>query len=447
MNLSLVRRLQRALLAPLLLAALGGAVAYWVAASVVGAAYDNSLRNHAEGLVDRVRLDAGRLMIDFPGPAEAMLRTDPVDSVFFRVRDDRGRLIAGDADLPPPEAFPVGTGPAYFRIHWQGRDIRGVRLHRQRGGQGFYVTVAETLRKRHRAVESLLAGFGVAMAAIVAAAIATVRYAIPTGLAPLASLERALATRAAADLTPIDPTSVPPEIRGVVEALNALLQRLDGSVGAQRRFLQNAAHQLRTPLASLHVQLDVLDADASAESLHRVRRATERVTRLANQLLALARAESGQCLDDADQVALAPLIDDLIEDWVSRADAAQIDLGVQREPCSVVGEPTLLRELIANLVDNALKYTPPGGHVTLRCARGEGGVSIDVEDDGPGIAPDLRERAFARFTRLPGSRGNGSGLGLALARQIVACHHGRITLDTPSSGRGLRVAVWLPGVP
>ena len=119
-------------------------------------------------------------------------------------------------------------------------------------------------------------------------------------------------------------------------------------------------------------------ADASAESLHRVRRATERVTRLANQLLALARAESGQCLDDADQVALAPLIDDLIEDWVSRADAAQIDLGVQREPCSVVGEPTLLRELIANLVDNALKYTPPGGRVTLRCARGEGGVSIDV---------------------------------------------------------------------
>ncbi|MCB1961435.1 MAG: sensor histidine kinase [Rhodocyclaceae bacterium] len=448
MNQSLVRRLQRAALFPLLLAVLGGTIGYWVAAGVVRTAYDESLRNDAEALVDRVRLNEGRLVIDFPDQAEALLRTDQVDTLYFRVRSDHGELIAGDAELPPPEAFPVGAGPVYFQMRWGETDIRGVRLHRQRGGQGFYVTVAETLGKRQRAVELLLLGFGVAMAAIVAAAIAIVRHAIPTGLAPLAALQKALAERDASHLRPIDPARVPPEIRGVVEALNALLVRLDDSVGAQRRFLQNAAHQLRTPLASVQVQLDVLDAQPGPEALDRVRRATGRLTRLTNQLLVLARAESDAgLLDDAGEVALAPLIDDLVEEWISRADAAQLDLGIQRDPCRVAGEPTLLRELIANLMDNALKYTPAGGCISLRCVYADGGVKIEVEDDGPGIPPALRERAFARFTRLPGSRGNGSGLGLALVLQIVACHRGRITLDTPASGRGLCVAVWLPDTP
>ncbi|MBT0961462.1 sensor histidine kinase [Denitromonas iodatirespirans] len=443
---SLKRRLLRALAVPILIGLLGGLFAYRTASEVISDAYDANLLNLADGVAQRIRRADDMLAMDLAAGGQALLRTDQVDTIFYRVRADDGKVVAGDADLPPPEALEVDGAPAFYDAPYRGETIRGVRLHRMIDGRGFHVTVAETLGKRHAALLRLMLGFGAAVMAVGLAVVAIVRFAIPTGLRPIARLTAALSARAGNDLDPIDPAGVPLEIRGVVMALNAMLLRLASARDEQRRFLQNAAHQLRTPLANLQMQVELLGTTPAPEQLARVARATTRVTRLANQLLALARAEAGtQHILDARPVDLAPLIDDMLDDWLARADRKQIDLGVHRAPAWVRGDGTLLRELLANLVENALKYAPTGGRVSLHCVQHGSGVLVTVEDDGPGIAEAERERVFKRFYRTPGSVGSGVGLGLAIVREIVTAHQGRIALETPSSGHGLRVRVELPG--
>ena len=445
MSHSLRRHLSWALAGPMLLAVLGGALAYRVATGVVGEAYDASLLNLAEGAANNVRVVDGRLVLDMPGEAERLLRTDRSDRIFYRVRSDAGEWIAGDRGLPPPE--PPGPEPAasYYETLYAQVAVRGVRIHRERDGLGYYVTVAETRVKRQRAVQQVLLGFAAAAACAIAAVIVIVRHAIPSGLRPLARLTAELGRRDADELRPIDPASVPTEVRGVIVAVNALLERLSAAVGAQRDFLQNAAHELRTPLASLQVQIELLGPSPDADALARLRRSVTRTTRLANQLLALARAGAADRLMAAVvALDLAELIDDQAEEWIRRADMRRIDLGIERSGAPLVGEPTLLRELIANLMDNALKYAPERGHVTLRChADGEAAV-LEVEDDGPGVPAALHEQVFERFARLPGSAGTGSGLGLAIVREIVRAHGGQVWLERGASGRGLKACVRLP---
>ncbi|KAA3651515.1 MAG: sensor histidine kinase [Proteobacteria bacterium] len=442
---SLHRRLLRALLFPTLIALVGGIFAYRAASDVVSSAYDANLLNLADGVAHRIRVEAGGLVMDMAAGGEALLRTDSVDTIFYRVRGDDGALIAGDGDLPSADTMAIDAAPVYYDVHYRDGAIRGVRLHRSVAGQGFHVTVAETLGKRRAALQQLLLGFGFALVAVGVAAAAIVRFAIPSGLAPLARLSARLAQRTGDDLSAVDPASVPLELRALVHALNTLLARLAAAREQQGSFLQNAAHQLRTPLANLQMQVELLGSHPEPAQLAHVSQATRRVTRLANQLLALARAEAGERLRlDGRPVDLAPLIDDMLDDWLVVADHKQIDLGVHRSPATVAGDGTLLRELIANLMDNALKYAPAGGRVNLHCAPHADAVFLTVEDDGPGIAPDERERVFGRFYRTPGSAGSGIGLGLAIVREIVVAHRGSVTLETPASGRGLRVLVRLP---
>ncbi|MCZ4306499.1 sensor histidine kinase [Zoogloeaceae bacterium G21618-S1] len=442
---SLRRRLLRALLLPGVITLMGGVLAHRTAIDVIGAAYDVSLLNLADGVAERIRAGESRLRMDIADGGVALLRSDTVDTVFYRVRDDDGNLVAGDGDLPPPDAISVDAPPDYYDTVYHGKDIRGVRLHRRVDGHGFYVTVAETLGKRQAALERLLLGFVAAIAGLVVAVVAIVRIAIPSGLSPLAKLSTRLAARDGEDLSLIDPDSVPLELRTLVEALNTVLGRMASAQAQQRSFLQNAAHQLRTPLANLQMQVELLGSSPAPDQLERVTRATIRVTRLANQLLALARAEAGEHLMiDATPVDLALLIDDMLDDWVIQADRRRIDLGVHRQSACVTGDGTLLRELLANLMDNALKYAPTGGRVSLHCTAHAGEVQMTVEDDGPGIAPQERARVFTRFYRTPGSAGSGVGLGLAIVQEIVRAHRGRLELETPSAGTGLRVRVSLP---
>lgn len=310
--------------------------------------------------------------------------------------------------------------------------------------------VAETLGKRDEAIDRLVIGFAWAGALLLISAGVAARFGIPSGLAPLERLEDSLRTRSGADLSPIDLAGVPHEVREVVHALNGLLERLRTANAQQREFLQDAAHQLRTPLAGLQMQLELLEArptDATARA--RLRQSVVRVTRLANQLLALARAEAGgRLIADATEVDLAALIDPMVEDWVDRADEHGIDLGIDRGPVRVQGDPTLLQELIANLMDNALKYCGASGRVTLRCGRDGEAAVIEVSDDGPGIPREVREQVFERFYRHFGTTAGGSGLGLSIAREIVRGHGGRITIGdgepNPSGGRGTCVRVVLP---
>lgn len=466
---SLRRNLLETLAAPtVLLFVAAGGVAYGTAKAVVGTAYDQNLLNLAHGVANHVRLVDGQVRIALSPEAEALLRTDTTDRIFFRVRGEYGPFIAGDADLPlapeestlqqsdpyqslgqPTAPEPPRSGaraPRFYDARHHAEPIRAVRLHRRLDQQSVFITVAETRYKRQDSLERLLLGFGSAAALLVAAGAIAVRFGIPSGLAPLQRLEQTLAARRGTDLAPIDLTGVPHEIHAVVQALNAMLARLREANADQRRFLQDAAHQLRTPLASLQVQLELLGGQPATQAQQtRLLQSVTRITRLANQLLALARAEAGaRLMADADRVDLGALIDDMVEDWLRIADGKGIDFGVQREAVTMKGDPTLLRELIANLVDNALKYTPPGGQVTLRCAAAGDTVDIDVDDDGPGIPEAAREQVFERFYRLADAAASGSGLGLPIAREIAHCHGGTIAIGSAEGGRGTRVAVRLP---
>ncbi len=473
MQTSLRRTLLSALAAPtVLLLVLAGAVAYGTAKMVVRDAYDRSLLNLAHGIATHVRPAPGGLALTLSPEAEVVLRTDIHDRIFFRVRDRHGRLLGGDADLPlfddggiaPSLPVPYQPGDSEFApalglstsrpqfrdlVH-RGEPIRAVRLYREHAAAGFYVLVAETLGKRTEAMDKLLFGFASAALLLLLAAITGARFGIPSGLAPLERLEDSLRARSGTDLSPIDPAGVPSEIQALVAALNDLLARLRAANALQREFLQDAAHQLRTPLAGLQMQLELLESkplDAAARA--RLRQSVARVTRLANQLLALARAEASECLvAHAAPVELSALIDDMVEDWLRLADERGIDLGIEREAVSVEGDPTLLQELIANLVDNALKYGRAGGSVTLCCASAGDEVLLEVSDDGPGIPQAVRERVFERFYRHAAdgqlNAASGSGLGLSIAREIVRGHGGQIDIADGPDGRGTCVRVRLP---
>jgi len=469
---SLRRTLLEALVGPttlLLLAA--GAIAYGTAKSVVGTAYDQNLLNLAQGVASHVHATRHGPELNLLPGAELMLRTDTHDEIHFRVRDDQARILGGDNDFPLledldtastlPVPYQSSDAPAtearlarpptttvFRNIDYQGQPVRAVRLYRSMGNHGIYITVGETLHKRGDTMDRLLLGFLSAGVLLLLAAAVAARFGIPSGLAPLQRLAESLRKRAGTDLSPVDIKAVPDEIRELVGALNALLDRLRSANTRQREFLQDAAHQLRTPLAGLQMQLELLESRPLDEKTRsELRQSVNRVTRLANQLLALARAETGgRMLSGASTVELAPLIDDLIEGWLRIADLRGIDLGIHREPITLTGDPTLLQELISNLMDNALKYVPPGGSVTLRCTARPAAdcVDIEVSDTGPGIPESLREQVFERFYRHAGTQASGSGLGLPIAREIVRCHHGSIVIMDGPNGLGTIVHVSLP---
>lgn len=450
MQTSLRQSLMRAFAAPALASLLAGSwLAYQAAEDVVTSAYDQSLLNLANGVANRVDVTDGEIRVTLPQEAEAVLRTDTMDRIFFRVSDEAGRVIAGDATLPARRPHDASSRPLFVDELYEGVPIRAVLIHPHFGDTGFQVTVAETLDKRRKALNELLLGFGVAVMLVMTAVAVVVRVGLPSGLAPLYRLQRELAGRSGNDLSPVDLRGVPVEVNAVVQALNAMLERLRSANSAQRQFLQDAAHQLRTPLASLLVQADLIrDGEPDPAALARLRQSIRRVARLANQLLALARAEAGERLmADASPVDLADLIDDMLDDWLRTADDKRIDFGVERDPVTLTGDPTLLRELLANLVDNALKYTPAGGQVTLRCKVTDDAVAIDVIDDGPGIPAGQRESVFERFARLPVAGASGSGLGLSIAREIAHAHGGRIWIEDGAGGKGTQVSVRLPRTP
>jgi two-component system sensor histidine kinase TctE len=439
MRTSIRLALLRALALPILaVLAVGVWFAYRVAVDVANDAYDQSLQNSALAIANRVRIVRGQAQLALPVEAEQMLRTDEFDRVYFRVRDARGHLVAGDEGLPIPELTEAPNTFSFFHAVYEDRRIRGVRLSVESGKSRFYVTVAETTRKREIAVRRLLLALVLPATLIVLAAAAIIWFGISRGLVPLRRLERELERRGGDDLSPVDEAGAPQEARLLVHALNGLLGRLRDAAAEQRTFLEDAAHQLRTPLANLRIQLELLAREPGAEAIARqLQETVTRTIRLANQLLALARAESGRPLaPDFRPINLGAVIEGLVDEWVRAADRKTIDLGFDRGEAWMLGDPFMLRELAANLIDNAITYTQPGGRITVRCGAREGRVFLEVEDNGPGIPAAERARVLERFHRVPGSPGSGSGLGLAIANDIVRAHAGALMLGEASGHPG-----------
>ena len=444
---SIRRRLMVFLVSSLMLMVAGaGAVSYWVALRSANDAYDRSLLDPALDIAENLRIDAGGAHVDLPEKALEALVYDQVDRVIFQVRSPTNSIVDGAPDLPPPPELGPGQQTFFDGVS----DGQNIRIAAHRTANGYTVQVGETLYKRNRLIGEILVAEFVPTILVAIAATGLAWLGVAHGLRPLEQFRLELLRRAPRDLRPLAASSAPVEVAPVVDAFNGLLSQVRDANTMQQRFLANAAHQLRTPLAGLQMHLELLlrrtlapDVLAEVERMHG---ATVRASRLANQLLALAKAESatdsGRTLERVDLRGIAGAG---AGEWALRAHALNIDLGFALERAEVRGDPLLLVEVFANLLDNALRYTPSGGAVTVKTGCIEGSAFLCVEDTGPGIPESERAKVLERFYRMPETPGDGSGLGLAIVQEVVSRHRGVLDIDAPAGHRGMRIFVRLPG--
>ena len=450
MQSSLRQRLTYWLLGPLLLLVTAGSfVSYRIALNAANKAYDSALLDPVLAIAIHLRREGGRLELDLPSIAIEALRVDTEDRVYYAVLGSGGeQLIAGTARLPaPPELLHPGEH-TFYDAKLEGERVRvAARAVPVDKGEIAIVEVAETLIKRDKLVLELLVASALPQLLIAFAAVALLWLGIGQGLRPLDRLRDEIAARSPKDLRPVSERDKPREVRSLIGALNQLLSRLNAAIASQQRFISNAAHQLRTPLAGLKTHAELARRESSASELRLILEMiageTQRTSHLVNQLLTLARAEPGEA-PSGQPVNLHEIVGRDVRDWVQRAVAGNIDLGFELEDAWTLGEPLLLRELAANLVDNALAYTQKNGSVTVRTGVRGGESVFEVEDNGPGIPEAEREKVFERFYRIPATRGEGCGLGLSIVSEIAGRHNARIDLGEPPAGNGTLVRVSFP---
>ncbi len=406
--------------------------------------------------------------------------------VGFRLSDAAGNFLAGQAWITG--VLPSSREPELHSVETDGTTYRIAAQRVNTAAGELIVLLADGSDPRQQWVRSIWVKVLLPNLALVLAAGFAVNWAVKRALKPLVELTGAVQRRSPRDLSPMDAAAAPAEVQPLVAALNRLLGLVNDQAEGQRRFVADAAHQLRTPLAGLQAQVEAwaqaaeaAETATSAHSAHptgdlasksgslllsndkifKLRSATRRTSQLANQLLALSRADAtALATQPMQRVDLKELCESILPAHLDAAFEKEIDLGLDAAPVYAVGHEWLLRELLGNLVDNAVKYTPRGGTVTIRCGRTEGvaassagqaqGVFLEVIDDGPGIAPQERSKALERFYRVPGTAGEGNGLGLAIADELARAHHTQLELDYASiagdgigSRRGLRVRLSL----
>jgi two-component system sensor histidine kinase TctE len=440
---SLRRRLVAWLLPPLVVVGVVAAAgAYVFMDRRIAAAYDQNLGDIARALAPYIRANGDSLTLDFSRQADAILRADSQDDIYYAVIDQAGRLVAGDHALPSPPAM-SGDGPFFWDDVRDRLPIRVVALRQEIAGRTVHLIAAETTRKRERASRDALLSAIVPVALLSGAAILAVLFGVGRGLGPLERLRQELQARSHVDLSPVDEVRVVQELRPVVRELNGMLARLEAAQNSQARFIANAAHQLRTPIAGLVTQLDLARASAAGRETHieHARQGAARLARLAQQILSLAAADpvSNPGATDA-KCDLAEVVRDQADTWLRATTERGVELEFDLGPAPIVGNGLLVGELASNLVDNAARY----GAKTVRIATHRNGKRslLEVSDDGPGIPAEQRTRIFERFHRLQNNgSAEGSGLGLAIVHEIAQRHGAAVEVDDAPSGRGTCIRV------
>ncbi|MCP8939688.1 sensor histidine kinase [Alsobacter sp. SYSU M60028] len=452
---SIKHRLLILLLAPLTFVfTISLAIDYRAAVTTAGTAFDHGLSDDALALAARVKIGpGGRAEIDLPKAAEAVLRTDSEDEEFFSAWSPTGDWLAGDADLKPRLDAPVGEvllGDGALR----GKPVRRADYVSSLNGETVHVAFAETLNKRERTASQIFLAMSAPNLMLVLTSLAVVFFGVQAGLAPLTRLSHVIMRRAPDDLTELPTRGVPGEALPLLRAMNDLMAKLRAGAEVQRRFIADAAHQLKTPLAGLQTQLELAaddPPDASGARLPGILTAVRRLSQVTHQLLSLARM-SPDSLTAApmQKVDLALVIDDVASNWFDMAEKAGVDLSFEISVAPVWGSVWLLGEMIGNLIDNAVRYCGPGGAVVVRCYLDRGGDSgerravVEVEDNGPGIPPEERQLVFERFHRGSGAVGLGSGLGLAIVTDACRRHGAKLDLRDGADGRGCLFSVRFP---
>jgi two-component system, OmpR family, sensor histidine kinase TctE len=453
------------MLTPLLVIWPASLVLTWlVAQSIASGPFDRALEYNAQVLSQLVSVQQGKAQFNLPAPAREILRADENDLMYYQVLGLRGEFLSGDRELPlPPDDDVVETGRVKLRDEvFRGEEVRIAWLYtRAEPATGqikpdfkpILIQVGETREKRSRLATEIVKGVMLPQFVVLPLAVFLVWLALARGIRPLRDLEERIRARRADDLSPIDIQAVPVEVSPLVNSVNDLFDRERQSLAAQRRFLADAAHQLKTPLAGLRMQADLaLRAQASEaelkQSLKQISRASMSATRTVNQLLALARAEgSGQSLPK-QKVDVAQLVMDVVRDALPRAMERNFDLGYEGleagdAASTIEGYPALLIELVRNLVDNALNYAAGSaerpGVITLRVTSDAIAqiLLLQVEDNGPGIPASERELVLEPFYRRLGQEADGSGLGLAIVAEIAKRHGAQLSVDEVNTNAAL----------
>ncbi len=442
------------MLAPLLLLwPMSLALTGVVAQDIANQPYDRELGEMAGLLATQVVIEkpaksGGTPRVRLSEPATLnLLRSDDVDQVYFQVLGARGEFVAGDRDLPVPEDLPFSRSLQYRDDLMRDERVRvafiWVPLPNDPDSHGVLVQQAETLQKRSRLATEIIKGVILPQFIILPLAVLLVWLALARGIRPLNELQQRIRKRDSGDLSPIDVRDAPEEVAPLVSSINDLLGRLDKSIAAQKHFLADAAHQLKTPLAGLRMQAELAareidagqrDPQALKEALQQIAVSSQRAAHSVNQLLAMARAEDQESALRPQPVDLAALTQEVVRDFVPKAMDKRIDLGYEgADPggaAMLSGQPILIGELLRNLVDNALQYTPRGGTVTARVTPDPFGqvLVLEVEDSGPGIPTAERALVFQAFYRTLGTGVDGTGLGLAIVQEIANRHDAEISI-------------------
>ncbi|MFC4199933.1 sensor histidine kinase [Candidimonas humi] len=439
-----------------LLWTIGIVITYFIAQNIANAPYDRTLADHLRLLKHEVEQQHIAQGLELSPSAHTILTGDHEHPTYWSIQDANGTWLAGSRDIPLPPDWPYDTDHVHFRnAHADGRSVRIAYLWggKDLSGQAFLTVVSETNELRATLQQEILTGMLTPQLIVLPLAALLAGLGMTHGLEPLSLMQERLRERMPNDLSPISDELAPAEIMPLVAAMNDLLARLAASTETQRRFVANAAHQLKTPLAGIRTQAELAlrapDTDSLDASLRQLIRGSERATRLVNQLLALARAEQPERAG-ADSVELNELARRQTLEWVPAAMRKGLDLGFDPAPddVSVHGDALMLAELLGNLIDNALLYTPAPGQVSVRVGSDAGAPYIEVEDSGPGIAGENRERVFDRFFRVLGSDADGSGLGLSIVKEIAEQHGARIEFlapQRPAALPGTRLRVTFPG--
>ncbi len=425
------------------------ALSYWMTLHYVDKTYDRWLLNSAHSLEQEIKFTDQHLSVQLSANALEVFSWDDLDKTYFKIVAEKQGAIAGDPILPELELAEFdSTEPLFFNTRIDNKPVRvvSVRLRNKAIPEKVTIYVAETLNKRQDMMIDIL------LADLIPQLIFTILMSlylfknIKIILSPLHKLATQIAQRSPQDLSPLQDVHVFTEVKTLTDTINQLLSRLTTAIAAQQRFIANAAHQLRTPLAGLKLQAQVAqrenNLDTMQASLGQMQNSADRVSHLISQLLVLTRSEPIEGSHHLQQVDLHSLVRDVCIEWVPKALQKQIDLSFDNpnQPAWIKGDAILLRELLSNLIDNAICYGRVQGNVVVKLQLGAEPCLL-VEDDGVGIPTAEQERIFERFYRIQGSLGDGCGLGLAIVKEIVDLHRARIQIGNREDGMGFVVGV------
>lgn len=415
-------------------------VSYTRAFRFANLAYDRALLREVLALADQIEVVNNQVVIDLPDIAKNLLQYDKDDYINYRISAPDGSLVVGEPDIAPPKTVLQGGEHVYYDDVFDDEKVRVVAyalpiIDSDLKGN-LLIQVTETRTKRETMALEIIKEMLIPQILIMLVTALVIFLSIKRSLLPLNQLRDSLANRSHGDLSPVATDHTPQEINPLLDEMNALMRRVKDGVDFQKAFIADASHQLRTPIAVLQNQIELALREPVSEqvqhSLENISASAKHLSRLVQQLLTLARIEPGsENSYTFEEVNLTRLVQSVTAEWVPRSLNMQIDLGFDaknNQDLIILGNAFMLKEMLSNLIDNALRYTPQGGEVTVVLSKQDGHAVLEVMDNGSGIAPAERELVFNRFYRVEDSAGEGCGLGLAIVKEIVLAHHAAISI-------------------